>query len=873
MKTSSKSKISRYEFKDQIGKGNFATVWKAIDNKNFTFVAIKAIESSQIEAQPKVLELLQSEINILKEIDHPNVVKLYDSFEEKGKYYLIMEYCNGGDLEKYVKAKKDKCLSEEEVLVFFKQLLNGFKALHSVRAMHRDFKLANVLMNDGLLKIADLGFSKQADLARTALGTGVYMAPEIMKYQRYNNKVDIWSLAICIYEMLFGKCPFFGRTENELLIEVEKNVLNFNVNGHKISEEFQSLIRKMLVVDPEKRINWIEIYKSPLLNNNKASATLYLSRGEVEAQHQNVLFQKNKDFYENKKNLDYDNMAMTKERNERKRTPLKRPNSDSEEDEQTILSKKVIQKAKEITPKKNRPRDSDSDEDEISLKNKREATKKSQKEKPKEEEDEEMTLKIKRGNNKIKKAEEDTLKKEKKKVVDSDDSDISDDRKKEMTILSKRKEKVEKEEEDPKNKEKTKLKNKANKEKSPMSKGSEEEITMERPKYKKKEIVIDDDDKEKKKKKKMQEKKQMKSSDDEENENTLVKNKYGKKSPENQKKVSKNKEKSSSSDSNVDEMTRDNRLIKKKEEKKIENLEKKDENDKKKVLKNSSNDEQEEQTLERKRVLQKKDEKKETLKKKLDSDEEEKSTRVKQNLNTRLKEKNDAFTILEKKYLHRRNIISHHAKILEGGIKLSLNFNAIYTYFILSKRLQMLALDFSKKLEEKENIFEGKYFLDFVSSRAYYTIFDVFNQQKDIYSTYLKQLKEQIEKYDTYNNPLFETLKELFSQNDSDVSNLMFKQADQLFIQVLMDFSYTASDTISAWKWEKHNESKEKAKKYALHIIELVDCCLYLESFPFDETAEAGFNFRLYEEDLEKLELEDLVKNLEKRKEILLLKI
>ena len=203
---------------------------------------------------------MESEKAILKAIDNINVVKLYDSFIDNDHHYLVLEYCDSGDLENYVEKKyPNHCLSEAEALGFFKQLLNGFKALHELKVMHRDFKLANVLIHKGVLKIGDFGFCKQAEFAATGLGTGYYMAPEILKLrkgQRYTNKVDIWSMGISLYELLYGVYPFSGKDKEELLKNIEKNHINFHEKGIKINDKFKSLIQSMLIVNPMKRIDW-----------------------------------------------------------------------------------------------------------------------------------------------------------------------------------------------------------------------------------------------------------------------------------------------------------------------------------------------------------------------------------------------------------------------------------------------------------------------------------------------------------------------------------------------------------------------------------------------------------------------------------------
>ena len=351
-------RLNQYLLHVCIGEGNFAKVFKAIYKKEQSICAIKVINEDKIKTQPKVLELLHSEIKVLQSIDNKNVIKLSEWFNENKYYYLVMEFCNGGDLEKYIKSKPNKIISEAEAIGFFKQLLNGFKALHEIKAMHRDFKLANVLMHEGVLKIADLGFSKQADLAKTALGTGLYMAPEIMKYQQYDNKVDIWSLGICLYEMLYGEPPFYAKTELQLLKVVEQNIINFNLKGISVSPMLQELIRKMLIVDPKKRISWMEIYNHPILNDEppKPAGNLLQSvygamkSTDLDKQYQNILFQKNKNFYADNKNNKYDNEdteKMIQQIAQKKYADPVENKKDSDEEKDQKLNKKGMQ------PKKN----------------------------------------------------------------------------------------------------------------------------------------------------------------------------------------------------------------------------------------------------------------------------------------------------------------------------------------------------------------------------------------------------------------------------------------------------------------------------------------------------------------------------------------
>lgn len=261
-------KLRGFDFLKKIGSGQFSEVWLAERLETRQIFAIKILNNDKIKQYAKVKELMQSEVRILKSIDSPNVVKLYEHLQEDGYHFFVMEYCNGGDFERFVYSKQNKRISEAETLEFLRQITNGFKALHKENAMHRDFKLANVLIHNGVYKIADLGFSKQADTAKTPLGTAVYKAPEVMRFMMYNNKIDVWSLGVCLYEMLMGFVPFYGKFEKELLGKMMMNNISFEAKGENkvdVSGTLQQLIRRMLEPNPVKRINWSEIYSHPLI--------------------------------------------------------------------------------------------------------------------------------------------------------------------------------------------------------------------------------------------------------------------------------------------------------------------------------------------------------------------------------------------------------------------------------------------------------------------------------------------------------------------------------------------------------------------------------------------------------------------------------
>jgi len=273
-------KIGHYILETIIGKGSFSVVYRGISEVTNDFVAIKVTQKGTINKQPQLRHLIQSEVNILHQCSNENVVQLIDYIETNIACYLVMEYCNEGDLRNYIKSKDH--LSEAEAVSFLKQLLNGFKGLHEVNAIHRDFKSANVMKKDGKLKIGDLGFGKQTDVSNTCLGTSIYMAPEMLMNQTYTNKADIWSLGVVFYEMLFGTFPFIGKNDKEILTNIETNELDVARLNIKISDDCKDLLRRIFIIDQDQRIEWEELYAHKLFSkDDKADLPGILDLGNI----------------------------------------------------------------------------------------------------------------------------------------------------------------------------------------------------------------------------------------------------------------------------------------------------------------------------------------------------------------------------------------------------------------------------------------------------------------------------------------------------------------------------------------------------------------------------------------------------------------
>lgn len=171
--------VGDYQLTEKIGKGNFADVYLGTNQKTGIKYAVKVI-SKETFAEPKLIAGLDAEIKIMKEFTHRNIVQLYKYFSSEKNYYLVVEYCAGGDLNKFI--KKNSRLSENTSLNFLAQLAEGLSFLHEKNFIHRDLKPANVLLSENsenaVLKLADFGFARHlssAMLAQTRCGTPLYM--------------------------------------------------------------------------------------------------------------------------------------------------------------------------------------------------------------------------------------------------------------------------------------------------------------------------------------------------------------------------------------------------------------------------------------------------------------------------------------------------------------------------------------------------------------------------------------------------------------------------------------------------------------------------------------------------------------------------
>lgn len=267
-----------YEYSKEklIGKGAYGEVYLVKHNITGTIRAMKVIAKNNEEEQLTDEEIL-NEINILKKIDHPNIVKIFEFYSNKSKYYLILEFCEGGNLYEFLDENK---LSEFQVIYIMFQILSAMNYCHNMNILHRDLKPDNILIKkseNGLcrVKICDFGTSyifKKGEKQKEAIGTLNYMAPEVLK-EKYNQKCDLWSCGVIMYILLTGRKPFVGRDDIEVMSKILSNSYNKNLIN-KYNRYTKDLLSKLLETNPKKRLDAEQALNHKVFDINKTKEIL-----------------------------------------------------------------------------------------------------------------------------------------------------------------------------------------------------------------------------------------------------------------------------------------------------------------------------------------------------------------------------------------------------------------------------------------------------------------------------------------------------------------------------------------------------------------------------------------------------------------------
>ena len=276
----------QYKIVEVIGQGSLGKVVKVIHKLSGIVRAMKIIKQKSIKIQQE--ELKDNEINILKDVSHPHIIKIYEYFNDNIYYYIVLEYIKNGDLKNYL--KKTNGITEQTTSVIFKQLLSTVSYLHSKNIVHRDIKAENILiesfsetnLDEISIKLTDFGTANFNNKVFKIIGTPYYVAPEVLT-GKYNEKCDMWSCGVLLYYLLVGKMPFQGKTIEDVLDCVYEGSFDTTcVNFKSISYEAQKLIIQLLTYNPEKRLSaeealhsdWIEKFTGKTNTNNSRYSNL-----------------------------------------------------------------------------------------------------------------------------------------------------------------------------------------------------------------------------------------------------------------------------------------------------------------------------------------------------------------------------------------------------------------------------------------------------------------------------------------------------------------------------------------------------------------------------------------------------------------------
>ena len=264
-----KSLFDKYEVKQKIGKGKFGLVKCGINKETNKQVAIKIMEKKNMDKSD--LELAKVEIDILKISQHPNIIKLYDIYENENYIYIIMEYCSGGDLLSYFEYYEYQ-LKETKVCEIIHKLSMAIYFLHSYGIVHRDLKPENILMTDltpeADIRLLDFGLSKiigNEEKCTEPYGTLSFVAPEVLQGKPYDKSVDLWSIGIITFLLLCGYLPFDDKhSEREIARQTIQDPVPFeNKIWNKYSPEARTFVEGLLQKKPEKRYSIKELLEHP----------------------------------------------------------------------------------------------------------------------------------------------------------------------------------------------------------------------------------------------------------------------------------------------------------------------------------------------------------------------------------------------------------------------------------------------------------------------------------------------------------------------------------------------------------------------------------------------------------------------------------
>nr|XP_032831819.1 serine/threonine-protein kinase Nek1-like [Petromyzon marinus] len=258
--------MERYTMVSQIGEGSFGKAMLVKSKADGHLYVIKEINISRMS--PKERDEARKEVCVLANMRHPNIVSYKESFEERGNLYIVMDYCEGGDLFKRINAQKGVLFSEDQILDWLVQLCLALKHVHDRKILHRDIKSQNIFLTKaGVVQLGDFGIARvlnsTTELARTCIGTPYYLSPEICENKPYNHKSDMWALGCVLYEMCTLRHAFEAGNMKNLVLKIIRG--SFPPVSAHYSSELRSTLSGLLRRDPRARPPVAVLLSRPLL--------------------------------------------------------------------------------------------------------------------------------------------------------------------------------------------------------------------------------------------------------------------------------------------------------------------------------------------------------------------------------------------------------------------------------------------------------------------------------------------------------------------------------------------------------------------------------------------------------------------------------
>ncbi|XP_041329440.1 serine/threonine-protein kinase 36 [Pyrgilauda ruficollis] len=254
--------MENYHVLEMIGEGSFGRVYKGRRKHSAQVVALKFIP--KVGRSEKELKNLQREIEIVRDLHHPNIIQMLDSFETAKEVVVVTDYAEG---ELFQILEDDGNLPESQVQTIAAQLISALYYLHSHRILHRDMKPQNILLGkDGVVKLCDFGFARAMSIHTMVLtsikGTPLYMSPELVEERPYDHTADLWSVGCILYELFVGTPPFYTNSIFQLVSLIIKDPVKWPMT---MSEVFKSFLQGLLMKDPHERLSWPELLSHPFI--------------------------------------------------------------------------------------------------------------------------------------------------------------------------------------------------------------------------------------------------------------------------------------------------------------------------------------------------------------------------------------------------------------------------------------------------------------------------------------------------------------------------------------------------------------------------------------------------------------------------------